>query len=99
MVYCSVSCVSNTNQLKVTGFEPMTLCTQNRCATRLRYTLHATSSTYGVGVLQAHKCLNPHSSLTGPRRRLNFSLEWAAHQRSPRGAQLLCSRLCLCACM
>ncbi len=23
----------------MTGFEPMTLCTQNRCATRLRYTL------------------------------------------------------------
>ncbi len=24
--------------IEVTGFEPMALCTQNRCATRLRYT-------------------------------------------------------------
>ncbi len=42
--------------VRVTGFEPVTSCSQNRCATRLRYTLRAiyfrtASPRYWVGVL------------------------------------------------
>ena len=32
--------------IKMTGFEPMTLCTQNRCATRLRYILYLELETH-----------------------------------------------------
>ncbi len=59
-------CVANSflqqEILRVTGFEPMTSCSQNRCATGLRYTL---STTYLSNLLSLEKCIIP-GNLTHP---------------------------------